>query len=167
MSEDRERETERLARRLESALRKRNVMCAAAESCTGGWIAQVLTSIPGSSDWFERGFVVYSDAAKIELLGVPQTVLDSDGAVSEPVARAMAVGALTHSNAQVAMSVTGIAGPAGGTQQKPVGTVCFGWALDVGAVVTGTRHFPGDRSQVRWASVRYAIEGLCERLRMV
>ncbi len=166
MNHDREHQTQRLARLAQDALRGRHIMCTVAESCTGGWIAQVLTSISGSSEWFERGFVVYSNAAKIELLGVPQSVLDADGAVSEPTARAMALGALAHSDAQVAMAVTGVAGPSGGTAEKPVGTVCFGWALGPTQAGAETQHLSGDRSEIRWAAVCHAIEGLCERLRV-
>lgn len=165
MNHDREHEAQRLARLAEDTLRARRLMCAVAESCTGGWIAQVLTSVSGSSEWFERGFVVYSNAAKMELLGVPRSVLDTDGAVSEPTARAMAAGALAHSGAQVAMAVTGIAGPTGGTEDKPVGTVCFAWALSPTQIEAETKRLQGDRSEVRWASVRHAIEGLCDRLR--
>ncbi len=161
---DREKQTIRLARRLEAVLRPRRLVCATAESCTGGWIAQVLTSIPGSSDWFERGFVVYSNTAKTEALGVPRPVLNSHGAVSEATARAMAKGALSHSGADVSIAVTGIAGPDGGSVDKPVGTVCFGWALAGGAVETCTRRFDGDRSEIRWAAVNYAIDELCVRL---
>ncbi len=164
MNPDREHEAQRLATLAQDTLRTRGLMCTAAESCTGGWIAQVLTSISGSSEWFERGFVVYSNAAKVELLGVAQDVLDTHGAVSEPTARAMALGAVAHSAAQVAMAVTGLAGPTGGTVDKPVGTVCFGWALDAERVDTETRRFDGDRAAIRWAAVRHAVEGLCQRL---
>lgn len=164
MNHDREQETQRLARLAQDTLRGRHITCTVAESCTGGWIAQVLTSISGSSEWFERGFVVYSNAAKIELLGVPQSTLDADGAVSEPAARAMARGALAHSQAQVAMAVTGVAGPTGGTVDKPVGTVCFGWALSPTRIETETQSLRGDRSEIRWTAVRHAIEGLCNRL---
>ncbi len=165
MNEDSEHEIQRLATRAQDALRARQAMCTVAESCTGGWIAQVLTSISGSSEWFERGFVVYSNAAKIELLGVPQAVLETDGAVSEPAARAMARGALAHSGAQVAMAVTGVAGPTGGTADAPVGTVCFGWALGPERVDTTTQRLSGDRADIRWAAVRLAIDGMCDRLR--
>ncbi len=165
MTDDIARESERLAALAGAALHARGRLCVTAESCTGGWIAQVLTSVGGSSEWFERGFVVYSNAAKTECLGVPQSVLEAHGAVSEPTARAMALGALAHSEAQAAISVTGVAGPGGGTPQKPVGMVCFGWALSPQSVDTATRMFSGDRSDIRWGAVRFAIEGLCERLR--
>lgn len=130
-----------------------------AESCTGGWIAKVLTDLPGSSAWFERGFVTYSNAAKQELLGVAAPTLAEHGAVSEPVARAMAAGALAHSRAQVAVAVTGIAGPSGGSDHKPVGMVCFAWTWPGGAAST-TQCFAGDREQVRQQAVAVALQRL-------
>ncbi|TVQ94689.1 MAG: CinA family protein [Chromatiaceae bacterium] len=130
-----------------------------AESCTGGWISKVLTDIPGSSAWFERGFITYSNAAKLELLGVAAPTLANHGAVSEPVARAMAAGALAHSQAQVALAVTGIAGPSGGSADKPVGLVCFGWAWPGGAA-SATQQFAGDREQVRHQAVAVALQRL-------
>jgi nicotinamide-nucleotide amidase len=136
---------------------------ATAESCTGGLIAAACTDLAGSSDWFERGFVTYSNAAKTELLGVDAPLIERDGAVSESVVCAMAQGALTRSHAQVAVAVTGIAGPTGGSEAKPVGTVWLGWALPSG-VVSELRHFPGDRAQVRNATVRYALQRLVELL---
>lgn len=135
-----------------------------AESCTGGMIAATITSLAGSSDWFERGVVAYSNAAKVDLLGVPGATLAASGAVSEPTAQAMAEGALARSPADIAVSVTGIAGPGGGSAEKPVGMVCFGWATRGGAVATETLHFPGDRGAVREASVRHALRGVLERL---
>ena len=137
---------------------------ATAESCTGGWIAKCCTDQPGSSAWFERGFVTYSNAAKRELLGVAGDVLERAGAVSEAVARSMAEGALRNSRAEVALAVTGIAGPDGGTPDKPVGTVWFGWAVAGGATLTVCRRFEGDREAVRRQTVRDALEGLLERL---
>ena len=134
-----------------------------AESCTGGWIAQCLTAIAGSSDWFERGFVTYSNDAKREMLGVEADTLVAHGAVSEATAAAMAAGALRHSHADWALAVTGIAGPGGGSADKPVGTVCFGWAAVDGRVDTQTVRFAGDREQVRAQSVAHALEGLLER----
>lgn len=131
-------------------------MIVTAESCTGGLIARALTEIPGSSKWFERGFVTYSNDAKIESLQVGTRTLMEYGAVSEPVAREMAMGALAHSKAQLALSVTGIAGPDGGTSDKPVGTVVFGWA-SVKRVEAATRHFDGDRGAIRLQSAIYAI----------
>lgn len=144
-------------------LLKNGWMLATAESCTGGLIAAACTDLAGSSDWFERGFVSYSNASKTELLGVDATLISREGAVSEAVALAMASGALTHARAQVAVSVTGVAGPSGGSADKPVGTVWFGWATPHG--VSAQRvHFPGDRAQVRAATVRHALQGLVTRL---
>ncbi|MBS1229093.1 MAG: CinA domain protein [Proteobacteria bacterium] len=136
---------------------------ATAESCTGGWVAQCLTSIAGSSDWFERGFVTYSNEAKLEMLGVDADTLLAHGAVSEATAAAMATGALRHSHADWALAVTGVAGPGGGSKGKPVGMVCFGWAAFDGRVETQTLHFSGDREQVRAQSVAHALAGLLER----
>ncbi|OIQ63660.1 nicotinamide-nucleotide amidohydrolase PncC [mine drainage metagenome] len=141
---------------LADLLMNKNWMLATAESCTGGLIAATCTELAGSSDWFERGFVTYSNASKTELLGVDAALIARHGAVSEPVARAMAAGALAHSNAQVALAVTGIAGPGGATALKPVGTVCFGYAL-AGGVVSETRRFAGDRAGVRHAAVHQAL----------
>ena len=134
-------------------------MLTTAESCTGGMIAAACTDLAGSSQWFERGFVTYSNEAKQELLGVPATLIDTHGAVSEPVARAMALGAMTHSHADVAIAVTGIAGPTGGSADKPVGTVWFGFALN-GECETETRVFTGDRAAVRKATLKHAITRL-------
>ncbi|HSH28111.1 MAG TPA: CinA family protein [Wenzhouxiangella sp.] len=134
------------------------------ESCTGGWIAKVCTDLPGSSEWFECGLVSYANEAKTDLLGVKPGVLYRFGAVSEEVAAAMARGGIERSRADVAVSVTGIAGPGGGSPGKPVGTVCFGWALPDDIVETEIHHLRGDRDQVRRASVARALEGLLERL---
>ena len=134
-----------------------------AESCTGGMIAAACTDLAGSSDWFERGFVTYSNDAKTELLDVQAQLLLSEGAVSEAVARAMVLGALAHSHAQVAVAVTGVAGPTGGSPAKPVGTVWFGFAVP-GQVITEKRHFDGDRAAVRAATVRHAFTRLVELL---
>jgi nicotinamide-nucleotide amidase len=149
-----------LVRRVADTLLARGQMLCAAESCTGGGIAAALTEIPGSSRWFERGFVTYSNEAKVELLGVLPTTLAAHGAVSEAVVREMASGALAHSHACWALSVSGIAGPDGGTPDKPVGTVCFGWAGPDARVRAETLVFPGDRSAVRRAAIRHALEGL-------
>lgn len=132
-----------------------------AESCTGGMISAACTDLAGSSNWFERGFVVYSNEAKTELLGVDAGLITKHGAVSEEVARAMAQGALCHSRAQVAVAVTGVAGPGGGSTAKPVGTVWFGWATPTG-VVSERRCFSGDRAAVRQATVFYALQRLAE-----
>ena len=144
-------------------LKQANAMLATAESCTGGWAAQAVTSVAGSSEWFERGFVTYSNAAKQELLGVRAETLQRHGAVSEQTAREMAVGALARSRATIALAITGVAGPGGGTADKPVGTVCFAWVRD-GAVTAETCRFSGDRQSVRRQSVIYALEGVLEAL---
>ncbi|MBP7565796.1 MAG: CinA family protein [Burkholderiaceae bacterium] len=152
-----------LVNRLATALKARGLMMATAESCTGGLIAGACTDVSGSSDWFERGFVTYSNAAKHGMLGVPAVLIEQHGAVSEPVARAMASGALAHSPAQLAVAVTGVAGPTGGSAEKPVGTVWFGWATPQG-VFTEHQRFDGDRAAVRQATVRHALAGLLQRL---
>ncbi len=153
-------ELESLAAELGVALLARGWMLAGAESCTGGWAAQALTAVAGSSSWFERGFVTYSNQAKMDLLGVPAATLEQSGAVSEATASAMARGALTHSQAQAAFAITGIAGPTGGTLEKPVGTVCFAWALTGAEVVVECLCFSGDRRAVRALSVRHAFRKL-------
>jgi nicotinamide-nucleotide amidase len=152
-----------LTRQLAERLMAKGLMMAAAESCTGGMIAAACTDLAGSSAWFERGFVSYSNEAKTELLGVPAALIAEHGAVSEPVVRAMAQGALQHSNAQVSVAVTGVAGPGGGSAGKPVGSVWFGWATPAG-VVTQLCRFEGDRHQVRQASVQHAMQRLAELL---
>jgi nicotinamide-nucleotide amidase len=149
-----------LAASLARTLTQAGLSLATAESCTGGGLAGVLTAIPGSSLWFERGFVSYSNLAKAEMLGVKAETLADHGAVSEPTARAMAEGALAHSHADLALAITGIAGPGGGTEAKPVGTVCFAWARRKGDTRSTTLHFPGDRAAVRRQSMAAAIEGL-------
>jgi nicotinamide-nucleotide amidase len=154
-----------LARELVDALRERGWRLATAESCTGGGVAHAVTEIPGSSDVFDRGFVTYSNDAKVGMLGVPQALIDRDGAVSESVAIAMAQGAIRASLAQVAVSITGVAGPGGGTPAKPVGMVCFAWAMRGGATTARTHRLPGDRAEVRAVSVRLAIEGLLDQAR--
>ncbi len=145
-------------------LQNKSWMLATAESCTGGLIAAACTDLAGSSNWFERGFVTYSNAAKTELLGVPAALIEQHGAVSEPVVRAMAAGALAHSHAQVAVAVTGVAGPSGGSVEKPVGTVWLAWATPVG-VISERQHFAGDRAAVRSATVQHAFTRLAEILR--
>lgn len=140
----------------------RGWVLATAESCTGGWVAEVVTAIPGSSAWFDRGWVTYSNRAKKELLGVPAATLERHGAVSEETARAMVTGALARSAAQVALAVTGIAGPGGGTQEKPIGTVCFGWMSPGGEARSATARFAGDREQVRRQSVLFVLQGLLQ-----
>ncbi len=157
----------KLAEQLAQTLKVAGLSLTTAESCTGGGLAEVLTAIPGSSLWFERGFVSYSNLAKREMLGVKTDTLALHGAVSEPVARAMAEGALAHSHADLAVAITGIAGPGGGTEAKPVGTVCFAWARRKQASRSTTLHFSGDRAAVRRQAMAAAIEGLRENLREV
>lgn len=148
---------------LAQLLLHRGWLLATAESCTGGLIAANCTDLAGSSHWFERGFVTYSNAAKSELLGVDPALINSHGAVSEPVVRAMASGALAHSRAQVTVAVTGVAGPAGGSSEKPVGTVWLAWATPMG-VLSEERHFAGDRAAVRQATAQQALLRLTEIL---
>jgi nicotinamide-nucleotide amidase len=150
-----------LCRRLAQQLKDKGWRLATAESCTGGMIAAACTDLSGSSDWFERGFVTYSNEAKSELLGVDPAQIRDHGAVSEVVARAMAFGAVRHSHAQVGVAVTGVAGPTGGSADKPVGTVWFGFMVD-GRLTSETHRFPGDRAAVRAATVRHALQRLVE-----
>ncbi len=157
-------ELETLAQTLGQQLQAADLMLATAESCTGGWIAKVVTDIPGSSGWLDRGFVTYSNEAKQEMLGVAGAILESQGAVSEAVVRDMALGALACSRAQVAVAVSGVAGPGGGSAEKPVGTVCFAWALSGREPVLRTVCFDGDREAVRQQTVRWALSGLIELL---
>ena len=150
-----------LAERVGAALKAKGMMLATAESCTGGWISQAVTAVPGSSAWFERGFVTYTYISKREMLGVKPETLEAHGAVSEQTVREMTIGALERSHAQVAVSVSGTAGPSGGTPEKPVGTVCIGWGLKYaggGAVQTAVKHFDGDRDAVRRQAVAFALE---------
>ncbi len=142
------------------ALKQAGRSVATAESCTGGWLGAVLTSIPGSSQWYDRGFVSYSNVAKREMLGVKTETLTRHGAVSEPTARAMAEGALAHSQADLTVAITGIAGPAGGTLEKPVGTVCLAWAARKQQTLSRTERFTGDRETVRRQAILAAIDGL-------
>ena len=150
-------ELENCALSLRDHLRQHGLKLVTAESCTGGWIAQVITSIPGSSAWFDRGFVTYSNDAKHESIGVPIDILENFGAVSVETAKAMAEGAIAHSLGDVAISVTGIAGPDGGTAEKPVGTVCFGFARKGHATRVEKQLFIGNRHEVRLAAVRFAL----------
>lgn len=150
-----------LATRLGEALMRRNWRLVTAESCTGGWISKSVTDIAGSSDWFDRGFVTYSNAAKTEMLGVKPDLIETQGAVSEAVVRAMATGALARSTGHCSVAVSGVAGPSGGTADKPVGLVWLAWASGRGdAVMTAHYVFPGDRESVRENAVRQALEGL-------
>jgi nicotinamide-nucleotide amidase len=154
---------EELASQVGDRLVSRNESLATAESCTGGWVSMLVTAITGSSAWFDRGFVSYSNEAKQEMLAVDKQIIEIHGAVSEETARSMVQGAIENSNAQVGLSITGIAGPGGGTIDKPVGTVCFGWMVD-GQCDTETCHFSGDRNQVREQSVRHVLTTLLDRL---
>ncbi len=146
------------AEALLTACRAKGIMLATAESCTGGLIAAALTAIAGSSDVVDRGFITYSNEAKNETIGVPMELIETHGAVSQQVAAAMAVGALARSQAAIAVAVTGVAGPGGGTAEKPVGLVWFGLARTGSATVTDSRIFPGDRSGVRAAAVAHALK---------
>lgn len=157
-------ELERLSFLVGEALLSRKLMLACAESCTGGWVAEAVTATAGSSSWFERGFVTYSNAAKQELLGVKADTLRQHGAVSEAVVLEMAAGALRRSHAQVALAISGVAGPTGGSPGKPVGTVCLAWILRGETPTAETRHFPGNREAVRRQSVVHALQGLLDRL---
>jgi nicotinamide-nucleotide amidase len=155
----------RSAQQLGDLLRRERLMLATAESCTAGGIAFAVTQIPGSSAWFDRGFITYSNDSKLRVLGVSPVYLRDYGAVSEPVARSMALGCLNHSTAQAAVAATGVAGPDGGTPTKPVGTVCFAWAIRRDPTVapwvrTTTRLFDGDRAAVRTQAVLEALDGL-------
>ena len=154
---------ESLAARVGTRLREKGALLVTAESCTGGWVSQAVTAIAGSSEWFERGFVVYSNAAKEELLGVRRETLQRYGAVSEQTARELALGALARSKGTISVAVTGVAGPSGGSATKPVGFVCFAWATKAGAK-SETRNFAGDREAVRHQSVVRALEGVLEAL---
>lgn len=153
-----------LAEKLGARLKARGTMLVTAESCTGGWAAQAVTTVAGSSEWFERGFITYSNAAKEEMLGVRAATLARFGAVSEETAREMALGALERSRGTISLAITGVAGPTGGSAAKPVGTVCFAWAAKGRPVSAQTRHFAGDREAVRRQSVEYALERLLELL---
>ena len=151
-----------LAAQVGIALRTRSRTLAIAESCTGGWIAKVITDVPGSSGWFDRGFVTYSNVAKTDLLGVEAATIVEHGAVSAEVVAEMAAGALERSPADLVIAVSGIAGPEGGTPDKPVGTVYLTWALRGGPVQTEIRHFPGNRDAVRLEAVAAALQGVLD-----
>jgi nicotinamide-nucleotide amidase len=155
--------TSQLCAQLAQALLARGWKLVTAESCTGGMIAAACTDLGGSSNWFERGFVTYSNDAKVDSLGVDPALVEQHGAVSEVVARAMAFGAVRHSLAQVSVAVTGVAGPTGGSKEKPVGTVWFGFQVD-GRLTSETRRFDGDRAAVRAATVQHALRRLLDLL---
>ena len=156
-------ELDQLAARLGQRLRAAHDRVVTAESCTGGWIAKAMTGVSGSSDWFDSGMVAYSYEAKQALLGVRPQTLESEGAVSRETVIEMVSGALVHSGASVAVAVTGIAGPGGGSADKPVGTVWFGWYV-AGVSATEMQHFAGDRAAVRAQTVAHALAGLLQRL---
>lgn len=158
-------ELQTLSERLGALLLAKKQILATAESCTGGWVAQVVTHTAGSSAWFDRGFVTYSNEAKIAMLGVRPETLARFGAVSIETASEMAAGALLNSGASIALSITGIAGPTGGSPDKPVGTVCFGGCLRGQSPVTESRRFQGDREAVRRQAVIHALTGLIETAR--
>ncbi len=147
--------------RLGETLVRKGLMVATAESCTGGWLSQKLTAVAGSSAWFERGFVTYNNLAKQEMLAVSADTLAEFGAVSEAVVCEMARGVLNNSRAQLAVAISGVAGPGGGSLEKPVGTVCLAWAWQRGEVVSRCLHFEGNRQMVRQQAVATAIQGLC------
>ena len=153
-----------LTKTLAEILLSRNWMVSLAESCTGGLVSATLTELAGSSEWFERGYITYSNEAKTECLEVPARLIESHGAVSELVAKAMAEGARINSGSDVAISITGIAGPSGGTAEKPVGTVCFGWATE-NQTLTKTMHFDGDRQAVRQQATEFVLTELIALLR--
>ncbi len=153
-----------LSARLGQVLLERGWMLVTAESCTGGWIAEAITAVPGSSQWFDRGFVTYSNEAKQEMLGVSAATLAEQGAVSEAVVSEMATAALNSCHAHMSVATSGIAGPDGGAPGKPVGTVCFAWLVRNDKVRTETHCFEGDRERVREQSVEYALAGLVARI---
>lgn len=157
-------ELQMLAEKLGEVLTRRGLQLAVAESCTGGWVAQVMTSVAGSSRWFERGYVTYSNAAKMEMLGVQASTLGKHGAVSEATVREMAEGALTHSHAQVAVAITGIAGPGGGSLEKPVGSVWLAWSRQDRPTQARLAHFLGNRDAVRRQAVETALRGVMDLL---
>ena len=153
-----------LTKTLAAILLSRNWTVSLAESCTGGLVCATLTELAGSSEWFERGYITYSNEAKNECLGVPSQLIESHGAVSEQVAKAMAEGARINSGSNVAISITGVAGPSGGSAEKPVGTVCFGWATE-SQTLTKTMHFDGDRQTIRQQATEFALAELIALLR--
>jgi nicotinamide-nucleotide amidase len=164
MSIPNDEQLQRLAEQIGDRLKRSKQMLACAESCTGGFVSKVITDIVGSSEWFDRGFITYSNEAKQELLGVPSETITEHGAVSEQTARAMAAGAIRHSQAAITLAITGIAGPGGGRLDKPVGMVWFAWAMQDGMVASETQQFLGDRDAVRRQAVAHALQGVLKRL---
>ena len=157
-----DKELYELAAQVGAALKVRGLALATAESCTGGWIGETVTAVPGSSEWYERGFITYTNVAKSEMLGVAAATLDRFGAVSPEIVKEMVTGALANSHAQIAIAVSGVAGPSGGTPAKPVGTVCIAWGKRGGEPFAETRLFPGDREAVRRQSVACGLRGLLQ-----
>jgi nicotinamide-nucleotide amidase len=155
--------TTRLAKQVGKALKSRGIVLATAESCTGGGISFTITKVAGSSEWFDRGFVTYSNTSKEEMLGVSPHTMKNHGAVSETTAREMAEGALQYSRAQITLAVTGVAGPTGGTPEKPVGLVWFAW-VSKGKAKTVCHHFTGDRDAIRVKATRIALQGVLDLL---
>ena len=153
-----------LSEEIGEMLGRHDLLLTTAESCTGGWVAQVLTAVPGASDWYDRGFVTYSNRSKQEMLGVNEMTLQQFGAVSEETVHEMADGALRHSHAQISLAISGIAGPGGATLDKPVGTVCFAWAAIGLTTRTATVYFNGNREQIRHQAVGHALTGVLDVL---
>ena len=156
-----------LAQQLHRLLQKQQLMLTTAESCTGGWVAKIMTDTAGSSASFERGFVTYSNAAKVDMLSVSSHTLANEGAVSEAVVIEMTAGALQHSQADIALAISGIAGPGGGTPEKPVGTVCFAWQKRGETAQCSTHYFAGQRDAVRYSAVQYSLQTLIDFLKLV
>lgn len=164
MSQPENDNLERLANQLAQALHEKKLRMTVAESCTGGWVAMALTGVPGSSEWFDRGFVTYSNQSKQQMLGVRGSTLEQFGAVSEQTVAEMTAGALTESGTDAALAISGVAGPGGGTLEKPVGTVCFAWQLRQGRPVTAREWFAGDRQAVRRQAAAHAIKRMIQLL---
>ncbi len=160
-----QKKLERISSDLGELLKLKDYTFTCAESCTGGWVGHALTSIPGSSEWFGSSFVTYSYEAKTQILGVSSQDLDSFGAVSEEIVEQMVSGALDKSGADVGVAISGIAGPDGGTDTKPVGTVCFAWKINGQEIITSAEHFSGDRNEVRYSSVERALMGTIELIK--
>lgn len=156
----------RLAEETGQALIARGWMLATAESCTGGWVGEAVTAVPGSSVWYDRGFITYTNASKQEMLGVQAETLAQHGAVSEETVREMAAGVLRHSQAHISLSISGIAGPTGGSPDKPVGTVCFAWCIKNGPLKSERHIFAGDRHAVRQQAVFHALRGVLALLQL-
>lgn len=148
------------------SLKARGWMLATAESCTGGWVGEAVTAVAGSSAWYDRGFITYTNVSKQEMLGVQAETLANFGAVSEETVREMAAGVLLHSQARISLAISGIAGPTGGSPDKPVGTVCFAWAVRNGPLKSENRIFAGDRSAVRQQAVFHALQGVLALLQL-